>query len=430
MNIQTVPISRINPAPYNPRVDLKPTDPAYRAIVSSLDEFGCVEPLIWNSRTGHLVGGHQRLKVIQARGDTEVTVSVVDLPETREKALNLALNKVGGRWDRDLLTDLLADLSQAPGLDLDVTGFQPPEIEDLLADRDGDACPEPDGVLSGDEEPITQRGELITLGRHGEHRLLCGDATMPDDLDQLFGEDRASLCFTDPPYGVAYDRTARPAPRKKGKITKRVGRKPSSDLLLNDDLSASKYRAWLAKVLDRLDDRLAPGRSYYIWNGHKQFGLMHDQLTERGFKVSAVIAWAKESFSPGFGDFNEQVEFCLYGWRGGARHRFFGPKTTSTLWNVPRDRTGAGIHPTQKPLELAERALRYSSKKGEIIYDPFLGSGTTLIAAARRGRRCYGLEIEPKYCDLIVRRYIRLAGTAAVPKKLVQRYGVKKRGQS
>lgn len=344
----------------------------------------------------------------------------MNLPLAQEKALNLALNKISGRWDSDLLTELLADLVQTPDLDLGVTGFELPEIEELLADPlSGNSEPEPATSIN-DGPTVTKPGELIELGRHGEHRILCADATDPQNLALLFGDQRASLCVTDPPYGVSYDRTARPKKPSKSKGSK--ADTGSKDLIANDDLTPTRYRKWFPAVLAGIDEYLDPGRSFYIWNGQKQFGLMHDLLTERGFKMSSVIAWVKESFSPGFGDFNEQVEFCLYDWKGGARHRWFGPKSASTAWQIARDRAGVGPHPTQKPLELIERSIRYSSKQGEIVYDPFLGSGTTLIGSARLGRRCFGLEIDPHYCDLIIRRYVGLAGKQAVSDEIAQRY--------
>ena len=151
---------------------------------------------------------------------------------------------------------------------------------------------------------------------------------------------------------------------------------------------------------------------------------MHDLLSEQNFKISCVITWAKESFSPNFSDYNEQVEFCLYGWKGGTKHNWYGQKNESTLWRINRDRTLHYKHPTQKALALAERAIRNSSKQGDIVFDPFLGSGTSLIAAARLGRRCFGMEIEPKYCDIIVRRYIATAGKDAVSKKVAEHYCV------
>ena len=420
MKLQTVAISRIQPAPYNPRQDLKPDDPAYQQLRRSIDEFGYVEPLVWNRRTGHLVAGHQRFKVLIARGVRQIEVSVVDLPLQKEKALNVALNKIRGDWDRDRLAELLDELVKAPELDAELTGFELPEIEQMLADvldpADGeDEQFDPEAELAKDLPVVTKRGDLIELGLHGEHRVLCGDVTKSADVARLMGSRRARLCHTDPPYGVSYDRKNRPGAKASRAL---------SAPIVNDDLSPTRYRAWFGKVADALGEAMSPGSPFYIWNSHKNFGLMHDLLGERGFKVSSVITWGKESFSPNFGDYNQQTEFCVYGWRGGARHPWYGPKNESTLWQVHRDRTQLYRHPTQKALELAERAIRNSSKPKDIVFDPFLGSGTTLIAAARFGRRCFGLEIEPKYCDCIVRRYLSLAGVGAVAPEIAERYGV------
>jgi DNA modification methylase len=149
---------------------------------------------------------------------------------------------------------------------------------------------------------------------------------------------------------------------------------------------------------------------------------MHDLLTARGFKVASVITWAKESFSPSFGNYNEQVEYCLYGWKSGARHFWYGPANESTLWQIHREPTKQYQHPTQKPLELAERAMRNSSLRGQIVLDTFLGSGTTLIAAEKLSRKCFGIEITPHYCDVIVRRWIAFVGVDNVPQNLTEKY--------
>lgn len=420
MHLNTISTDHINPAPYNPRKDLKPDDKEYRLLVRSLDEFGCVQPLVWNERTGNLVGGHQRFKVLLAQGTKEVQVSVVDLPLEKEKALNLALNKVSGDWDNTKLAEILDELLRSPDIELESTGFTLPETEQILADilnaqgLDENLDPPADDNLP----TVTQPGDLIELGQHGEHRIVCGDTTKTRDMAKLMDDFRAQLCHTDPPYGVKYDRNNRPAAKK-------ANLKTSSDLIRNDDLTPKRYAAWFTKVVSSISDTLVSGGPFYIWNSHRYFGLMHDLLTGNNFKVASVITWGKESFSPGFGDYNEQVEYCLYGWKQGAKHRWYGPKNESTLWQVHRDRTQFYRHPTQKALELAERAIRNSSKRDDIVFDPFLGSGTTLIAAARLGRRCFGMEIEPKYCDTIVRRYIALAGHDGVSADILQRYGVK-----
>ncbi|MBI4718556.1 MAG: DNA modification methylase [Planctomycetes bacterium] len=425
MQIKTIPIKRINPATYNPRVDLQPGDADYDKLQRSLEEFGCVEPLVWNRRTGNLVGGHQRLKILAAQGEAQVEVSVVDLPLPREQALNLALNKIGGDWDERKLADLLTGLAEIPEFDVGLTGFDSTEITNLLdrlealeAEDDFDLA---DALAAADcQEPVTQPGELLELGRH---RLLCGDAVQPDDLARLLVGDKADLVFTDPPYNVNYYGGNRPTPHKA-----RPKRSRSWKRIYMDDLNQDEYEAWLARIMRNLLSALAPGAAVYVWNGHKQFGPMHALMTEAGAHVSCVLVWAKESFAIGYGDYSQQTEFCLYGWKaqrkgGGEKsaHRWYGPTNESTLWQVHRDRTREYRHPTQKPLALAERALRNSSRRGETVLDLFLGSGSTLIAAERLERRCLGMEIDPRYCDAIVRRYLAFMGDRA-PNHLLERY--------
>jgi DNA modification methylase len=425
VRLQRIPISRLNPAPYNPRVDLKPDDPRYLAIARSIDEFGVVLPIVFNRRTGNIVAGHQRLKVLQARGERSVDAVVVSLTPTKEKALNLALNKISGDWDKEKLAEVLGDLIKTPEIDLEVSGFELPEVEQLVTDLLGVDEEEVeqfdlDAELAANRPAVTKTGDLILLGLHGEHRVLCGDATLPADLERLKGNHRVRLCHGDPPYGVALDPSARPGskdPRAARRLAARYDLK-----IRNDDLSPKRYAAWFEKVVATVSEALDPGGAFYLWNSHRNFGLMHRLLESRGFKVASVITWEKESFAPSFGDYNEQTEFCLYGWKGGGRHAWYGPKNESTLWRVHRDRTANYRHPTQKALALAERAIRNSSKRGDIVFDPFLGSGTSLIAAARLGRRCFGIEIEPRYCDVIVRRYIALAGESAVTRAVAKRY--------
>jgi DNA modification methylase len=426
MKIQKIKLNRINPAAYNPRKDLRPEDPEYKRLLRSIDEYGCVQPLVWNSRTGNLVGGHQRLKILLAKGIKESYVSIVDLPLEKEKALNIALNKISGQWDTDKLNTLLNDLFKIDDFDIEFTGFDLPDVENMLADtlKEENANERFDlkKELESDRKAVTKPGDVIELGLHGEHRLICGDVTKAADVNKLIGQFRAQLCNTDPPYGVNYDRRNRPTSKnKKSKINPKEAR---SMKLKNDDLSPKKYATWFRKVCDVIDEVLTKGSTFYIWNSHKNLGLMHDLLSERNFKIASVITWAKESFAPGFGDYNEQTEFCLYGWKSGARHNWYGPKNESTLWRINRDRTSLYNHPTQKALLLAERAIRNSTKQGDIVFDPFLGSGTTLIAAARLGRRCFGIEIEPRYCDCIVRRYIALAGESSVSQETADRYRV------
>lgn len=421
MRIETLPVSRINPAPYNPRVDLRPGDPEYEKIARSIGEFGCVEPLVWNERSGALVGGHQRLKVLLARGAAEVTVSVVDLDPNREKALNLALNKAVGAWDEPRLAALLDELTRLPDFDLSITGFDAPEADELIARTlralDRDEAADPDDAFLAEGEPITARGDVIELGdARCPHRVMCGDSSDPADAARLLGGATAQLLFTDPPYNVDYYGGDRPTPAKaRPKPSRRWTR------IYGDDLPQERYEQWLRAVLTNARAALNPGAAVYVWNGHRQFASMHATLEALGVRVSCVLTWAKETFAIGYGDYHQQTEFCLYGWKDGAAHRWHGPANASTLWRVDRDPTSSYVHPTQKPLELAERALRHSTRAGEAVLDCFLGSGTTLIAAERTGRRCLGMEIEPRWVDAIVRRYIAFA-PERVPDDLKHRY--------
>jgi DNA modification methylase len=411
MMIKKVPIGKICPALYNPRQDLRQGDPEYEKLKRSLNEFGCVEPLVWNKRTGNLVGGHQRLKVLIDQGATEVDVSVVDLPLEKEKALNIALNKISGDWDQNKLASLLDELTKVPNFDIGITGFDLPDVEELLssilAESQGgkDENFDVEKELQKEGPAITQPGDLIQLG---QHRLLCGDSSKASSYTKLLDKEAASLLFTDPPYNVDYKTPA------KGSRWRAIA---------GDRVNVKEYSRWLTQVLKQAAGSLSPGSAAYIWNGHKNFSLMHQCLENEGFKVSAVITWAKESFALGRGDYKQQTEFCLYAWKqGNGAHRWYGPTNETTLWQIRREPTKSYQHPTQKPLELAERALRNSTRAGELVLDPFLGSGTTLIASERTGRKCYGIELDPLYCDVIVRRYIAFAGEKTVSPDLVNRY--------
>lgn len=410
LNIKRIAVKKINPAPYNPRVDLQPGDEEYAKLQRSIEEFGCVEPLVWNRRSGNLVGGHQRFKILKAQGADEVEVSVVDLAPEKEKALNLALNRVQGDWDRQKLAALLEELGAIPDFDVSLSGFDRVEIGQLLDRFGSEAAGGEDGFdladaldAAADAPAVTKPGELIELGRH---RLLCGDSAKSEDLRRLLDGASADLVFTDPPYNVSYYGGNRPTPQKARPKRTRNWRR-----IYQDNLTQEEYEKWLGPILQNMLAVLAPGAPFYLWNGHRQFGPMHTLLTSAGAHVSCVITWAKPCFAIGFGDYNQQTEFCMYGWKSdGQAHRWFGPTNESTLWEVSRDCTREYKHPTQKPLALAERAIINSSRREDIILDFFLGSGTTLIAAERLSRRCFGIEIDPRYCDAIVRRYLALVG--------------------
>ncbi|MED3736640.1 ParB N-terminal domain-containing protein [Virgibacillus pantothenticus] len=241
MKIETVSIEKINPATYNPRIDLQPGDDEYEKLKRSIDEFGYIEPLVWNKQTGNLVGGHQRLKILLEQGIKEVQVSVVDLDPKKEKALNIALNKISGSWDEHKLAELLQELSDTP-LGIEITGFAKDELSDLMADLPNDTeieTPVEDDNFDVDEavenivDPETKYGDVWKLGRH---LLVCGDATKTEDIIKLMGDDKADLVITDPPYNVAVT--------SESKELSQSGR----NSIMNDDMSAVEFDSFLDGV--------------------------------------------------------------------------------------------------------------------------------------------------------------------------------------
>jgi len=384
MEIKAVPVGKIKPARYNPRLDLKPGDPDYEKLLKSIEEFDCVEPLVWNKRTGNLVGGHQRLKILKARGDKSVEVSVVDLDEPKEKALNLALNKISGDWDLPALKDLLEELDTGD-FDMDITGFDASEIEDLMTQFHVDGDDEEDEVPELPEEPETKVGDLLELGKH---RVLCGDAVVATDYEKLMAGVKADLLFTDPPYNVDYGSTKNP----KHKIRS----------IANDSMSDSEWldfnREWLGNVLINYN-----GGDVYIWGASGPDGMAQRLLlVQMGFHWSATIIWKKQQLVLSPAKYQRMYEPCFYGWHN--KSTFVADRKQTEVWEVDRPHDSKE-HPTMKPVLLVQMGIKNSSKVGGIVLDPFLGSGTTLIAAEKLGRVCYGMEIDPRYCDVIKKRY-------------------------
>ena len=283
LRIQRIPVKKIKPAAYNPRVDLKPGDAEYDKLQCSLETFGCVEPLVWNQRTGNLVGGHQRFKILIAQGAKAVDVSVVDLPLPQEKALNVALNKISGDWDEKRLAELLQGLAAIPEFDVSLTGFDTTEFSALLdrvSEEGEDDFDLADDLDAHAEAPaITKPGDLIELGGH---RILCGDSSNPTHVQKLFGKHKADLVNGDPPYNVDYYGGKRPTPdRARPKQSRQWKR------IYSDNLPQIDYEKLLGKVVDNLWEVMAPGAPFYLWNGHRQFGPMHALLSGATCSASA-----------------------------------------------------------------------------------------------------------------------------------------------
>ncbi|MFM9996708.1 MAG: site-specific DNA-methyltransferase [Phycisphaerales bacterium] len=440
ITLKRVPARRINPAPYNPRQDLKPGDPEYERLARSIDEFGCVEPLVWNKRTGHLVGGHQRLKILIARGAEEVDVSVVDLPLAREKILNVALNRISGDWDERKLAELLDELTRAPDLDVTLTGFDLPEVRDLIADALGDdARREEDfdelaALEAARRGPtVIKPGELIVLGRDPEfsHRLLCGDCTDVTQVRRLMQGQRAVLCASDPPYLVGYDGTNHPG-SKCG--TKNKNWSATYGVTWDDaESNPQLYERFLGVAVAEAIQRNA---ALYIWHASRRQAMLEAAMVKAGAFVHCQIIWTKNRPVLTRTWYAWQHEPCLMGWIKGhkppRRPRRNGEPVPSTVWKLDTIPNGPERpdHPTPKPLELFAIPMRQHTRAGEICYEPIAGSGTQIISAQRLKRRCFALEVSPVYCDVIVRRFIAFAGRDAVAPALARRYANAKAARS
>jgi DNA modification methylase len=348
-----------------------------------------------------VVGGHQRLVAARRLGIQTVPVIFVDLPPEQAELLNLALNKISGSWDEQLLARLLADLQATPDTDLSLSGFGEDEIGKLLKSletRERRDRPEQFDLEAALEqaqrEPRTQPGDLWLLG---EHRVLCGDATSPQDVDRLLGGTPARMAFTDPPYNVAYGDHGGPKSRNQRRIA-------------NDALAAPDWevfcRAWGAHLLRAVEG------ACYVCMSTREWPSMSRILAECGAHWSDTLIWDKERFTLGGADYQRGYEPIWYGWREGATRHWAGGRDQNDLWCLPR-LAASSLHPTMKPIELVERAIGLSSQEGDQVLDLFLGSGSTLIAAERTGRVCSGLELERWYCDVAVARWEAFTGQTA-----------------
>ena len=393
-----VDTNKIKPNPLNPNTH---PDMQIDRLALLIKEHGWRHPITISNRSGKVVSGHCRLLAARKLNLKQVPVDYQDFKsDAEEYAVLIADNVVQELAQIDVLKmgDILGEL-QGANYDLALTALDQNQIEDYIngplydkGDAKDDEVPEPP------KKPISKPGDLWLLG---DHRLLCGDSTKAEDIEQVMNGRKADMVFTDPPYNVDYYGGNRPQPEKARPKPSRQWQK-----IYSDNLNEDEYTKWLATVLGNVGKFLTAGAPVYIWNGHRQFGPMYLLLQSIGLKVSCVITWAKESFAIGYGDYNQQTEFCLYGWleKKGA-HKLYGPTNESTLWQVHREPTKEYKHPTQKPLELAERAMRNSSRRGQIVLDAFLGSGTSLIAAEKLSRKCFGIEIACDYCDVIVKRW-------------------------
>jgi DNA modification methylase len=369
------------------------SDEQVAQIAASIREWGWTMPVLVDE-AGTIVAGHGRVLAAQRLGLPEVPVMVATgWSEAKRRAYVIADNKLAlnAGWDEELLRLELGEL-KGLGVDLGLTGFGELELEKLLISADGDS--DPDDAPEPPAEPISRPGDLWICG---EHRVLCGDATVRADVEKLLDGELADMAFTDPPYNVNYANSAKDKLRGKNRP------------ILNDALGEGFEALLHAANANML--AVTKG-AIYICMSSSELDTLQKAFREAGGKWSTFVIWAKNAFTLGRADYQRQYEPILYGWKDGAEHYWCGARDQGDVWLFDKPHKN-DLHPTMKPVALVERAIRNSSKSRDIVLDPFGGSGTTMIAAERTGRRARLLELDPRYVDVVVRRWEELSGLKA-----------------
>ena len=381
MKIEKMKVSDLKYAPYNPR---KIDDKELAKLKRSISEFGYVEPIVWNQRTGFVVGGNQRLKALRELEIEEVDVVVVDLDDAKEKALNVALNKISGEWDFPKLKDLLTDIDTGD-FDIELTGFDLDEIADLITfdkepeEDDFDA----DAAIEEIEEPKTKRGDIYLLGKH---RLMCGDSTIKEDVERLMDGKKADMVFTDPPYGIDKE-------------------------IKNDDLKGDEFIEWNSDWLSKIPTGTDAG--FVCYHSTRTFPSLMIPAMESGWKFERML-W-----------FHRPDKFPVHTWngwmltsqailifsKGEVEYKKVSPADQDYYRCTSKELTVHTGHPTEKIVSHLAKVMEHYA--AELLYDPFGGSGSTLIACEQLNRTCYMMELDERYCDVIVRRWEEFTGKKA-----------------
>ncbi|MBT9169362.1 MAG: hypothetical protein DDT19_02721 [Syntrophomonadaceae bacterium] len=428
MNIEKIKADILKPARYNPRKDLKPSDKEYQKLRRSIEEFGYVEPVVFNRQTSNVVGGHQRLKVLLDLGHTEIDCVVVELDPQREKALNIALNKIQGEWDENKLAELMAELDAA-AFDVSLTGFDAAEIDELLNRWHAKDVVQDNFDVDKEKERIESDGAITKLGNIwvlGSHRLLCGDSISEAAFAKLMDGSRAQVAVTSPPYGV-------------GKEYEKAGIELWFQTIRPAIKNMCKYAGivcWnLGDLYSTGSQFIEPTSAYSV-----------DMFAENGYRPIWIRIWKKQGMNFGVGPYHlvsnkpaQQYEYISafskngeaeeyndqeYLWLSafaGHSYRFVKRLTKDErkkwgyagIWEMTTVRANKE-HPAMFPVELPWRCIKMHSDQGGIVLEPFSGSGTTIIAAEQVERCCYAMELSPVYCDLAVKRWETFTGAKAV----------------
>ncbi|CUH39330.1 Modification methylase DpnIIB [Jannaschia seosinensis] len=391
MDIIELPIGQIIPYARNPRRNEK----AVAAVAASIAEFGWRQPIVVDDQMVVLAGHTRLLAARQLELETVPVHVAAGLTDAQARAFRIMDNRSSenAEWDKELLNLELGDLLEA-NFDLGLTGFTDDELTALMNGLEAGTGPQEgeDNVPETPKDPISRPGDLWVLGNH---RLLCGDATVATDVERLLGTVKPLLMVTDPPYGVAYDPSWR---NQAGAAkTRRTGK------VLNDD-RADWREAWA----------LFPGDVAYVWHGALHAATVAESLEASGFAIRSQIVWAKERLVLSRGDYHWQHEPAWYAVRKTGKGHWAGDRKQTTLWHIAnKDQDATTVHGTQKPVECMRRPILNNSSPGQADYEPFMGSGTTLIAAETTGRVCYGIELYPAYVDVAVQRWQTFTGQQA-----------------
>jgi DNA modification methylase len=408
LQIVQVPIDDLRPDPANPR---KISDTELEALTRSLREFGFVQPVLARRDDKIVIGGHQRLLAARRLGWKTVPVIFLDITEEQAKLLNLALNRISGDWDQDLLARLLADRQQAPDVDLSLSGFEPVEITALLKHlesqdkRDRVETFDLEAALAeaAERAPTTQPGDLWHLG---DHRLLCGDATSEEDVARLFGDKQAVLMATDPPYLVDYTGGEHPPTKaNQGK----ANRNKNWDEYHDPETGVEFFAAFLRVGLSHLSEDAA----VYQWHATRRQAIVEEAWKQCGLLVHQTIIWVKARGVLTRSHYMWSHEPAFYGWREGHPPKLKPPANQRTVWEIAQWAEPKDLHPTIKPLEIFLRPIEYHTRPGDTVFEPFSGSGTQCIAAEKTGRICYAIDQEPRYIDIAVARWESFSGRKA-----------------
>ena len=363
-------------------------------IAASIKEFGFTNPILTDADNG-IIAGHGRLMAAQKLGFDKVpTIELAHLSETQKRAYILADNKLAelAGWDNDMLSINFAELSN-DGFDLSLTGFSDEEIDAITPQQVNDGLTDPDETPEVTEKVVSTLRDIWVLGKH---RLMCGDSTIIDDVNNLMYGAQADMLITDPPYNVAY-----------------VGKTKDALIIKNDSMSDGSFRQFLRDAFVTASTVMKPGAVFYIWHADSAGLNFRAACHDAELTVRQCLIWNKSSIVMGRQDYHWKHEPCLYGWKDGAGHLWASDRKQTTILNFDRPQRN-GEHPTMKPVALFEYQLLNNTKGGDIVLDSFGGSGTTMIACEKNGRHARLMELDPKYCDVIIKRWQNFTGKDAI----------------